>query len=606
MSIQAAQGDVDFTNAGWNVGPDKYQDLKLTVANVSPYGPSFVMLRGPAGQTFPGSQVPEQWFWGSPPQGWFYGSGTRVDTNDHWRMEFQQDRTGVDNGEPIYATTANAYVSPGSNLQNQALTFTVVYPNGKQDVFPHTGQTLVAPFTNPTAPYSRVPAPYSITSFPGTVSWDKQLPSSGANNDPGDIHLNVDGLPDATTLTNVMLSNEFGQEWPFNQDGVNVPLRTAYSAHSTHADVYFPPVRDETNSRLMLRFTLGGMNYFKQFFGGPYDPSLRYPATATSIAEVWPSNDTDVNHAKDLQALANQSAVRYVHLNVGNGGIYELYAPLDLNHPISLLADPGVQLRFHPVDDTSANGLAWRNSPGAIRVNASHVGLNGFQVRFAGTMADWNFAASGNDNDNRAVIQMAGSNSQVDVSIVALDVQAPAPSGQQPSNLRAIDILKADTLDSGRINNNKFVGGAIELRGGPWEVLSNDYQGPPARTFSPAFVSAWTAHDLVVRANHAHLADPNRVTSGAGDRFFVLKEQGWGNLIQGNLVDGGYGQPTGATYSHGEARNAPENVLTESYSPHYEGWSFVSNGGQVLQIGDLRGARPPVGSVVAVLSGASR
>mgnify|MGYP000899927794 CR=1 FL=1 len=257
LSVQAAQSDVDFTSPSWNVGPDKYQDLKLTVANVSTYGPSFVMLRGPAGRTFPDTQVPEQWFWGSPPELWYAGNGTRSDRNDHWRMEFQQDRTGVDSGNPIYTTTANAYVSPGSNLQNQALTFTVVYPNGKQDVFPHTGQTLVAPFTNPTAPYSRVPAPYSITSFPGTVSWDKQLPSSGANNDPGDIHLNVDGLPDATTLTNVMLSNEFGQEWPFNQDGVNVPLRTAYSAHSTRADIDFPPVRDETNSRLMLRFTLG-------------------------------------------------------------------------------------------------------------------------------------------------------------------------------------------------------------------------------------------------------------------------------------------------------------------------------------------------------------
>lgn len=414
LSVTGVTQDDDYVRGSWDVGPDGKKDLKLRLNNLSTYGITYAALYGPANQTFPDGVTPQQWFFGEAPA---------VDTNNHWRMELFQDRTSAG-----VISTADAYVAPGANLAGQALKLIVQYPNGKQDSFPRGATTFTASTTDPSAVFVANVAPYTIAAFPGTVSWDRQLASAGPHNRAGDVHLNVDGLPTSGgTISNLVLSDQYGQLWPRNIFGIDVPGPTfSHAAGSSHADVYFPPMRDETGTQLTLRFTLGGTTYFKQFAGGSYDPALRFPNTMSPapVLEVTP----DVNLQDRIDNTT--AGVIWMQPSASGGLVYQLYQHLRISRPVTLIANRGVELRFNL-------NSGWATANGAILVDASHVALNGLKITFSGTMADWTF-----QEDKRAVVQMVGGSaggtsqfereSEIDLALTGLDIQVPGIGPNQP------------------------------------------------------------------------------------------------------------------------------------------------------------------------------
>ena len=268
-----------------------------------------------------------------------------------------------------------------------------------------------------------------------------------------------------------------------------------------------------------------------------------------------------------------------------------LNAPLSLTYPIRITADPGVVLTFAL---SNAAGSPWNASSGAILVASSHVGLDGFAIRFQGDSSQWTAS-------NRAVVQAGLGDSNVDLSFTDLNVQAPAVpaiSGYEA----AFALMNFDPGDSGEITDDVLKGGWIQLGVGPWLVTGNDYQGAVAGTITPTFLNVHTSHDLTITDNHVHQVDPGGITL----RFLVYgggdSGQGIGNLIADNTIDGGVGTPAaGAPPGYG---NNPEIILAESYQPRFEGKpSSVSPDGYLVQVPALRGPAPRTGDVISIVTG---
>src|SRR5206468_3109550 len=91
----------------------------------------------------------------------------------------------------------------------------------------------------------------------------------------------------AAQLTDGTLSSwDFAAAGASLPDGNTQPLPLAFQASATdpaRADLYFPPIRDESKAVLTLRLMLDdGTNLVATFPGGAANPALRAPAPAAS------------------------------------------------------------------------------------------------------------------------------------------------------------------------------------------------------------------------------------------------------------------------------------------------------------------------------------
>ena len=543
----------DWTGNGPSVGPDGIQNFHLKVSNISTGGTvsSLVLTANPG----PSAQ---SWQIGTNPQGYSNAEILNRVTSG-----------GTD--------TADYFGKPSSSLSNGApLTLQLTYSDqnrgGKTDTVPISAGLTVGNI-NPTLAMPRG----SVANF-AAASAHSTAQNPGF---PGNSHIVLDTpLPNPETTATVqaaVLSDQAGTTWVYGSTtpytGAS-PLSMSYDPNS--GTFSYPPVRDESSATLTLRLLFtDGAQAVAQVAGATSDPRRRDQPVGTSSENVGTA-------ALLMDAVNRQIA--NIHLAAGT---YLMSAPLNLNYPVKITADPGASVVFSP----SPSNLSWTNASGAIGVWASHVSLDGFAISFQGDSASWAYTGGG----TRAVIQSAGNGGKVDLSYTNLNIQAPAA---HTAGEEAVHLMNLDSSDSGQIIGNILKGGTISLWNGPWHILNNDYQGTPANTVSYSVFFIRNEHDVLIQGNHIHSVTPAGVTY----RFLLFGAsdtgRGFNDVIQNNTVDGGIGRP--AT----DNSNNPEMILTEQCQPRFEGTpSSVSPDGYVLQVPYMRGPTAMTGDVVAILSG---
>jgi hypothetical protein len=326
---------------------------------------------------------------------------------------------------------------------------------------------------------------------------------------------------------------------------------------------------------MTLRLVLDdGTNLVATFPGGAADPGLRSPKLVAGNVVAQPGDD--------LQSLANQYGT--VHLSAGT---YHLSAPLVLNHPATITADPGATLLFAQ----PAGATPWT---AAIKINAGHTTLSGFAVRFAGPI-HWNDSVSYSpavigttDNLDPGPVPLLE-----DITLTGLDLMAPpAASTWEP----APSLIRVVTAQNGVIQNNILKGGTTEFLGGPWQVVGNTYQGTVPGTYTTTAFAGHFTHDVLIANNLVQPVGP----SGKTYRFLVLTQSGIGDMVQGNTVVG-----VGPMDSDTEPNpNATEVLLTEAYYVEYEGAPMtISPDGRIVQISSVLFGSLVAGDVLSVLAG---
>jgi hypothetical protein len=270
--------------------------------------------------------------------------------------------------------TADYFGNPSSNLSTGApLTLKLTYSDsnrsGKTDTFPISESFTVGDI-NPTLAMPST----SVGNFAAATA--HSTPQDAGF--PGLSHIVLDTLPipEATaTVQAAVLSDQAGTTWvygsPTPYTGAS-PLPMSYDPNS--GTFSFPPVRDESSATLTLRLLFtDGAQAVARFAGTTSDPNRRDTPVGTSSANV-------ATAAQLVDAVSSQIA--NIHLAAGT---YSLGAPLDLNYPVKITADPGASLVFTP----SPSDPSWTNASGAIGVWASHVSLDGFAISFQGDSASW-------------------------------------------------------------------------------------------------------------------------------------------------------------------------------------------------------------------------
>ena len=339
------------------------------------------------------------------------------------------------------------------------------------------------------------------------------------------------------------------------------------------SDLTFPPIRSESGATLTLRLAFeGGSIALMTIPGGPADPALRSPGPGESRATAHPGDD--------LQDLAHRfGAVRL------SAGVHERDAPLILDRPVSITADPGATIRFRQPEGQAP----WAT---AIEVRAGRVALDGFAVRFAGPVR-W---ASG-VSYGPAVVGVGAPASSGDpmagLAFTRLDLEGPPASSDWEEAPR---LLRLAGAANGRVVGCTLKGGVTEFLGGPWAITGNTHRGTVPNTYAFAVFAGHATHDLDLRDNRA------RPVGDAGKtwRFLVLTVSGANDRVADNDVVG-VGPRDDDTVP---GDNAAEVVLTEAYGLHFEGRpASISADRRIVQVVGPPGGPARTGSVVAVVAG---
>lgn len=582
------QDGPDVTGPGPSPGPDGIKDIHLKLSNLLDYRraidgwrSTFNVDTDPVIVTMPasdGSTV--TWLAGPRPAGL---------PSSYNRAEIFLD--------PTDPSRADLYLNPVAGLAvGGTVAVNVAYQRiGKGDASPDfngsTSQLVatIATAPDPTLAANAPKAPSFPVSFSGpSALWSRQDGPNTAT--PGLIHVTLSNLPVGWSMAELVLSDSIGWVWTPGDPNSARALTIRPLADPTQADLSFAPIRDEFDGLMTLRFRLAGgsVQYVSQFRGGTADPTLRDPSAAPGSITVDPAWIRQPG--QDLNSLAKlYGTIRL------KAGVYPLSAPIDLVNSISLIAEPGAVLSF----SQASGDPAWSY---AIKVRKSHTTLDGLTIRFA-TPIRW----AADFQLDPAVIGSSygpsnfGPNPKVDLNFRNLDIEyTPQTSSLDFYNLSNIRLIRSNYDDNGVIANNILRGGQVEVWGGPWKLVGNDYRGAMAGTsVSPAFAIR-NGHDVVVEANHAHQVDPTGITYG----FLLFTGSSSNTIVRNNIVDGGLGRD--ASVKPGGRYNFPELILTESYDPHYEGPAFVGTASRrVIQVGTLQGTPGEAGDVVAILSGPS-
>lgn len=539
------QDGEDQTGATVGVGPDGFQDVKITLANL-----------------FPGTAVASVAVTAAGEQGW--ASGPNPDLLDH--AEFTPD--------PADPTRGSLRFSPSDDLDGKTLNVLLTYADGKT-----VRTTLAAGHTNPNL-VEPLATPPAVTWGGFQATWIGQdgTPLGGL----GSVHLAVSGLPAGRNVVSATLSDQAGLDWSYSATPggtLAVPgpssLAFARDVDPSRAEVGFAPGRSEVGATLTMVLTLDdGSRIAAHLIGGAADPGLRQPGPVTTSVVAHPGDD--------LNALANEyGTVRLAP------GLYPLDAPLVLTRPVAITTQPGATLLF----TQPADAPTWT---AAIKVLASHTTLDGFAVRFAGPVRWTAGVAYG-----PAVIGAADNfdapttDPRLGLTFTHLDLQTPPPATAWEE---APQLLRLANASSGAISGNRLKGGATEFFGGPWRVTGNDFLGTVAGTYTYNAFAAHYSHDVVISGNTVAPTG----NSGKTWRFLVMTQSGVDDVVLNNRVTGV--GPTDADTVVDP--NAPEVILTESYKLHEEGSAIrVSADGLVIQVPPAPGGSARTGDVLAILSG---
>ncbi|WP_406696660.1 hypothetical protein V5E97_37310 [Singulisphaera sp. Ch08] len=542
------QDGQDFTAADLGVGPDGFQDARLTLEKLV------------VKDTIKGVVLDA-------------GEGVRwqagVNPNGDYNAEIVRD--GAD------PSIAQLFFQPVKDLAGRDLTVTISYSNGKSDTLRIKGER--------TDPRLAMPLPSVPKLEAGTFNgrWLGQDASLESNR--RDVHVALSGLPSGRTIEAAVLSDSVFKNWTYRsspQIKLEVepgerPLTLRPGDDPTKADLYFTPYRNEVGATLTLRLIFGnGTSTFAQFDGGECDPFAGLPQPAATSVVAKPGDD--------LNDLAN----RFGTVTLA-GGTHRLSRPLVLDKPVTIVGEPGAILEF----SQGPSEPPWTT---AVKIHCGSTTLRNFAIRFAGPVR-WNQKV----NYGPAVIgstdnlEPARSDPTIGLTFERLDLASPPPSGTTEWE-EAVRLMRLNTAQGGRITGCTLFGGMIEFFGGPWQFVDNLSQGTPSGTFSHGVVVGHFVHDLLVRGNRAKPI----ARSGKTWRFLIVTGYGRTVLVENNTVEGVGPRDDDTIPSH----NAPEIILTESYRLNFEGRpSAVSSDGRLLTISPVFGGPPEIGSIVSVLAG---
>jgi hypothetical protein len=538
----------DLVGPGPSVGPDGIQDVRLALSRLSPkLEIKSVGLEGPAGL----------------------------------RWESGMNLHGYHNAELIRnakdRTQADFLFQPERNLSGQTLRLTVTYANDRTDT-----TTVRAGLSEPTRAMPPVALP-TLSTHQITGRWLGQDGSQVTG--PGDVHVALAGLPTGRVIAAAVLSDAIRGLWVYRSsdrfkldpEPGESPLVLRRGADRGHADLFFPPYRDESGTTLTLRLIFAdGDMAIAQIAGGACDPTRRVAGIAPTSIVAKPGDD--------LNDLANRfGTVKLL------AGTYRLSRPLVLNHPVALIGVPGAIVQF-------AQGPGEPPWTTAIKVHCGQTTLQGFAVRFDGPVR-WNQSVSYGPAVIGTTDMLDNGHNELKVGLTFSHLDLETPLAANPGGWEdALRLMRLTNAKSGRIEGNILRGGVIELFDGPWQVLNNDYRGTVPGTFTSAVVATHYTYDLVVRGNRARPVGP----SGKTWRFLVMVQYGTNDLIENNTIEA-IGARDDDTIPWA---NAPEIILTEAYHVHFEGkLSALSPDGRLIRIAQPMGRTPQSGDVVSVLDG---
>jgi hypothetical protein len=554
----------DWTRPAQAVGPDGIQDVVIHITGLSDKS-ELKSVRLQAG--------------GDKGLLWEYG----ILRTPHWNAELLRD--------PKSPRVADLLIgAPPQSLEGQSLTLTVSYANDRSDT-----ATIVAGAADPKLA-TPAPSRQDIAPIKLSAQWLGQ--DGAAVTGRGDVHVRLSGLPQKATYTAATLSDTDGGYWIWKQDpktdvytptpGEDIepmlPLAVKFADGGT-ADLYFPPYRDEHNTRMTLRLiTPDGASRYAQFDGGDCDPFLRGPAPANTATVAKPGDD--------LQALAGQFGKITL-----SPGLYKLTAPLHLDKPITVTGakDAGGAVAATLEFTQPQSDKPWH---GAVIVGADNVTLDGFAIRFSAPVRwstdDWKWGAAiirTTELENRT-------GDLVNLIVRGLDIETspihPVADKSKPELVP--NLIRVGRILSGQIIGNKLRGGTIDLVHGPWTLADNQHLGTLPDTFTWDTFAGHYLHDLKVLRNQVQpLAGHGKIW-----RFLTLTQYSSHAIVSDNNVRG-VGMRDNDVVPN---PNAPEIFLTEGYRLHYEGTpAHVSADGRIVQIPMVMWGAIRPGTVLAILTG---
>ena len=538
----------DNVGIGPSVGPDGFQDAKISLEHISTKSEVDSLVISIDGKPV-----------------WESGM------NLHGYHDAQLQRRGDERSK------ADLYIASERDLSGKKLSMVVRYQNNKTD-----RTTLVAGKFDPS---KKAPLGGKTPTIRSGLS-AKWLGQDGKSpkNPHADAHVSVSGVPPQLEVVAAGVGDGVFGEW-FGRlnDQVQVhvepytrPLVFVRSSRDK-VEVFFPPDRDETKTRMTVRLVFSnGSTMFGRFEGGSCDLERLTPPP--------PSGSVDAKPGDDLASLA----ARFGTIRLLRNTTYAMAHPLVLERAVTIKGEPGSTILF----TQKPNDEPWS---AAVKIHASKTTLEGFAIRFTGPVR-WR---QGIDN-GPAVI---GSTDNADpppkdikMSIVIhnLDIESPPAASEWEEAPR---LIRLPTSTSGEISGNTLKGGTIEFKNGPWKIVDNNYLGAPPGAYNYAVFSCRRVHDVEVSRNKARQTFPK----GKTWRFLVLSDSAHNDLIGDNDV-AGIGPRDGESYPN---MNAPEVVLTESYKLRFEGKPLaVSADGMLVRIPKPQGEQPRAGDAVAVLTGA--
>ena len=443
-------------------------------------------------------------------------------------------------------------------------------------------------------------------------------------------------------------------------DGYQHLTGLTYTNNNHTAQIYFPPERDELATpgvtAMTLRVTLPGTAGYQPIptsqiqYVTTFQPAFHWDASklAAPFLATTATSVTVSSEAQLLNALALNSGIDTITL----GASIIVHQPIAITHSVQISgANASIYLQFN-----QDNGVAWPYSPGVIYENVSgqfnniRLSLSNFKIQFDQThsylWADRPDVASVStpywdpqlpqSDDTRSIISTAGVNhSGINVNnindktyltIFGMNIGAfplfdvgslappPAPSDVVFSGEGAMDIVKSNTEDNGIISNNILLGGTVNLKGDPWQILSNQFLGSASGTFSGGAIADTNAHDLVDEYNNVEQVAAN----GAEIRLTNIASTGFNNVVSYNIfgsASAGAGNPSPG-FADYEKNNSPplfkvlnahEVMLEEAVGSSFEGRpSSLSSDGRILAVPTNGGSEPlSTGAVVSILSTSS-
>lgn len=541
--------NVDLTNPSPSVGPDGVTDLQIKLSQINTNKKIQTIDLRDSNNVLVAS----------------YGlNSARADT-----LELTPD--------PVNAGQATLTFSNPSESPAGPLTVQVNYTDGT-----HESATCNLGSLN-TSPVNLGNLP-TITQSSGVVQWNGQQVADPTR--PGWEQITLTNLPE-TSFSAFQVSDLQGQSWLWTSSGQASPWATVYGQKSLVARataggdwvLEFDSTLDlNAKSLSVIGLSDTGRTYALDFQGGQMDLAKRAATPDAGSITAHPGDD--------LQALVNQ----YGTVNLSSG-IYQLTQPLVLSRPVNLLGNSTSVLEFQQ----PATSAGWST---VVTVASGNVTLDGFQIRFSGTV-NWrdniSYGPAVIGTLDNYVTGVARPGTITNVTIKNLNITAPQPSSylqEAPRLIRMIDGA------SGTISGNTFYGGSVEVNGGSWSITNNVNNGVWQNSF---------AYDAFAAHNVKGFDLSNNVVNRSGNSgviFRLVVVNGQSSSI--NIADNqavGLGSGLNDPWQM-QQTNANEVILTENYGVSYEGDIFaIDSTRRLVQVGSSLGSAYQPGDVLAVLDG---